>query len=589
MSPPSTHTHQSAAEMLPVDYIVVGGGTAGLTVASRLSEDEHVQVLVVEAGPAHDDDPLAALQGRSINQARGRGLGGSSSMNFMMWLHPSRASMDAWEKLGNPGWGYDGLAPYFKKSCTVHPPSASAKQIAGLGSPHDFSEPGNGPVHVSFSEGYSMPLNNAWMETFSSLGYAVTADPRTGKAVGAFQNPASIDPATKARSYAANAPNLTVLTDATVKRIIFEDAPDGPVAKGVVAQTKDGETTLSVRSEVILAAGALQSPQLLELSGIGGRQVLERCGISVLVDNPNVGERLQDHAIVCQSFEVGEGVPSGDVLRDSDLLNTLVQLYSSSQGAGPLGQSNISTAYIPLVDQHGIMSAENRKALFDTHLRGADGSSMLSEEFRVLRSVVEPQDEPTAQYLLFPSQISIPREPENMASYITPVQPQNFITIMTVLNHPFSRGSVHVTSSDVNVKPVLDPRYMTHPLDLEITARHVQFVEQIVKTEPFRSSLKEQGARLPETIGNDLEKAKDIVRRRQISVFHVCGTCAMLPRGRGGVVDSRLQVYGTKNVRVVDASIFPLQTLGNTQSVVYAVAERAADLIKQDRAARVCT
>lgn len=518
-------------------------------------------------------------------------------MNFMMWLHPSRASMDAWEKLGNPGWGYDGLAPYFKKSCTVHPPSDSAKQIAGLGSPHDFSDPGNGPVHVSFSEGYSMPLNNAWMETFSSLGYAVKADPRTGKAVGAFQNPASIDPATKARSYAANAylgpavrqrPNLTVLTDVTVKRIIFEDAPDGLVAKGVVTQTKDGETTLLVRSEVILAAGALQSPQLLELSGIGGRQVLERCGISVLVDNPNVGERLQDHAIVCQSFEVGEGVPSGDVLRDSDLLNTLVQLYSSSQGAGPLGQSNISTAYIPLVDQHGLMSAEDRKALFDTHLRGADGSSTLSEEFWILRSVVEPQDEPTAQYLLFPSQIAIPQEPENMASYITPVQPQNFITIMTVLNHPFSRGSVHITSPDVNVKPVLDPRYMTHPLDLEITARHVQFVEQIVKTKPFSSSLKEQGARLPETIGDDLEKAKDIVRRRQISVFHVCGTCAMLPRRQGGVVDSRLQVYGTKNVRVVDASVFPLQTLGNTQSVVYAVAERAADLIKQDRTARVC-
>ncbi|KAK7937668.1 alcohol oxidase [Apiospora aurea] len=149
-------------------------------------------------------------------------------------------------------------------------------------------------------------------------------------------------------------------------------------------------------------------------------------------------------------------------------------------------------------------------------------------------------------------------------------------------NHPASRGAVHIASPDIRVRPRLDPKYMSHPLDLEVLARHVQFVEKIVATKPLRSSFKmgEGGARLPPgLVGDTLEGAKEIVRRRLVSIWHVTGTCAMLPREKGGVVDRQLRVYGTRNVRVVDASVFPLQPLGNTQSVVYAVAERAADPI----------
>ncbi|KAK8076164.1 aryl-alcohol dehydrogenase [Apiospora phragmitis] len=611
------------------DYIVVGGGTAGLTVASRLSEDEAVRVLVIEAGTDHGSDPLVstpgavvqqygnpkydwnfrsvpqeALHGRSINQARGRGLGGSSSLNFMMWLHPSRASLDAWAALGNPGWAYDDLAPYLRKACTVHPPSAAATEMAALGSPYDFSRDGAGGragnVQVSFSEGYSESFNKAWMETFANLGHRLTADPRSGKAIGAFQSPASIDPKDHTRSSAAKAylgpdvrqrSNLTVMTDTTVKRIIFErDAAnaDSVLAKGVVVvQAKDSreedeeeETTITVKSEVILGAGALQSPQLLELSGIGGRGVLESHGIEVLVDNAGVGERLQDHALVPQSFEVSDGTPSGDVLRDPAVQDALAELYRTTNGGGPMGQSNIATAYMPLVDAKGVlMSAAEKKALLDAQLgtKTSEEEENAKEEYRVLRSFIEPQDEPTAQYLLF-------RGRSRMATIVVPSEPQNFATILTCLNHPASRGSVHIVSPDVRVQPRFDPRYMSHPLDLEILARHVQFVERIAATEPLRSSLKgtdDGGVRLPPGLrGDTLENAKEIVRRRQFSIYHVTGSCAMLPRERGGVVDRELRVYGTSNVRVVDASVFPLQTLGNTQSMVYAVAERAADIIK---------
>jgi choline dehydrogenase-like flavoprotein len=172
-----------------------------------------------------------------------------------------------------------------------------------------------------------------------------------------------------------------------------------------------------------------------------------------------------------------------------------------------------------------------------------------------------------------------------MAEYITPSQPENYLTVMTILNHPFSRGSIHISSSDVSSLPVWDPAYNTNPLDMELFARSLQFVDKIVApTSAFGSLLKPSGKRIPDIRADDFEQAREIVRQRQISVFHVAGSCAMLPRDKGGVVDNRLRVYGVKGLRVVDASVFPLEPSGNLQSTVYAVAERAADILKEDRA-----
>ncbi|KAI8303483.1 Dehydrogenase citC [Colletotrichum sp. SAR11_59] len=505
------------------DYVIVGGGTAGLVVASRLTEDHEVRVLVVDAGSDQSANPLvltpglvaglygkeeydwnftsvpqAGLNNRRINQSRGKMLGGSSGLNFMLMLYPTRGVLDAWGALGNNGWDFDSLAPYFP---------------------------------------------NAYYTT-----------------------------------EAASKPNLVVLTEALVKKINFNTTSGGAVATGVHVVAKNGEEKeISAKNEVILAAGALQTPQLLELSGIGGRQHLERHGIPVIVDNPNVGENMQDHPVVCQSFEVSDGVPSGDVLRDANILNALVGQYQATR-EGPLGQSTISSAYTPLADGSGLVQKEGKTNLFESHKDQIETSAA-----KLVRSLVESPDEPTCQYLLFPSQITINDHPANMAEYILPSHPDNYITIMTVLNHPFSRGCVHITSPDYKDLPAWDPRYNANPLDLELLASNVQFVEKIVGTEPFGGLIKAGGKRLPEIKGSDLESAKEIVRQRQISIFHVSGSCAMMPREQGGVVDDRLRVYGTKKLRIVDASIVPIEPSGNIQSTVYAVAERAADLIKQDR------
>jgi choline dehydrogenase-like flavoprotein len=505
----------------------------------------------------------------------------------MMLVYPSRISLDAWAELGNEGWDYDSLAPFLNKFATVHTPPQAARDVVGL-TYHDDTLVGEGPVQVSFSEGYGM-TNSAWMKAFSKLGLDMTSDMRAGAAVGAFQQPASIDPATKTRSYAATAhysdkiaarKNLTVLTETVVKKVLFDTSGLEPVATGVLAVSADGSEKTIRAGEVIVSAGSLMSPQILELSGIGSRGILDKFGIPVIVDNEWVGENLQDHPIACQSFEVKPEVPSSDILRDPAILNLLIGQFQDG-AQGPLGQSNISVAYVPLADGSGLCSPEAKKAIFD----GKD-KYVKQEDGKILRRLLETTDEPPIEYLLFPGQVDTTlHTPGSMADYLLPTRPENFITIMTLQNHPFSRGSVHITSNDVNEKPAWDPNFNSNPLDYEIVGRHIQFVERLIKTEPFSDLLKEDGARFPDVKADTMEGAIEVIRRTQVSDFHPAGSCGMRPRDQGGVVDSRLRVYGTKGLRVIDASIFPLEPVGNIQSLVYAVAEKAADLIKEDRKA----
>lgn len=503
----------------------------------------------------------------------------------MMLLFPPKGSLDAWGALGNKGWDYDSLSPYLRKFVTFHVPPQSAKDAVGLKN-HDDTVIGDGPIQASYSEGYGNP-NTVWMETFAKLGLEMKADPRNGRALGAFQQGATIDPATHTRSYAVTAhytpeiasrPNLTVLTEAVVKKIVFDTSGAEPVATGVLVRTKEGTEQTLNGGEILLAAGALMSPQILELSGIGDRALLERLNIPVLVENPNVGENLQDHPISTQGIEVNPDVQSGDVLRDPNVLNALVQMFQDG-GKGPLGQSNISVAYSSLADGEGVYSEEARKALFASHDQHAQ-----TQDGKILRELLEGPNEPAVQYLLFPTQVhTVLENPANMADYLIPTSPENYLTVMTLLNHPFSRGSVHITSADVDTLPTWDPGFNSNPLDLEISARNVQFVELLLRTSPFKDLFKTNGARIPQIKGDTLENAREIVRQSQVSVFHPSCSLAMKPRNQGGVVDDRLRVYGTKGLRVVDASVFPIQTAGNIQTTVYVVAEKAADLIKEDR------
>ncbi|KAL1864087.1 hypothetical protein Daus18300_007867 [Diaporthe australafricana] len=605
------------------DYIIVGGGTAGLVVASRLSEDADVSVLIIEAGGDKSKDPYvmtpglmgamygkdeydwnfssvpqASLNNRTISQARGRMLGGSSALNFLMMVYPSKAILDAWETVGNEGWNFETLAPYFRKFAKTHAPSRVANEICRMEPYHDLlvSEKESGPLGLSFGEGFG-PSNSAWMDAFENLGLKMTDDPRGGSAVGAFQQAASIDPVTRTRMSSASAyltdevrnrANLSILTDTVVDRVILnktDSVATQAVAMGVQVCPPDGVPhTIRAKKEVILAAGALQTPQILELSGIGDREVLAKQDIPVIIDNVHVGRNLQDHPIVCESFEVADGVMSGDMLRDPDLLQAILAQYQSSQD-GPLGQSIITSAFVPMADSSGVLTLEARSKLFETSTETSANKKpdRCSEvDRKVIQDVLKTTNEAAYQMFLFPTQLIIPETPRCVTDYITPSEPENYITVMIFLNHPFSRGTCHIASPNVEDKPIWDPRYNTEDIDMELLARGVQFVEKLVATEPFSSILKTNGKRLQSHV-HDLETARQVVRKRQISVFHLSGSAAMRPQETGGVVDTRLKVYGVQNLRIVDASVFPLEPSGNIQSTVYAVAERAADIIKEDR------
>ncbi|KAL6826681.1 hypothetical protein V8C40DRAFT_274852 [Trichoderma camerunense] len=575
------------------DYIIVGGGTAGLVVASRLSEDLHATVLVIEAGKDHRDDPLVSTPGflpllcgndsydwkftstpqpglnnRALSLARGKGLGGSSAINFMHTVYPTAASIDAWLKLGNPGWSYQDLAPYYQKFGTRHAPTDEIRAITRMKSLDD-SLSGYGPIQMSYGQGFSV-TNSAWMDAHISLGLKETNDPISGSVTGAFQNAASIDPTTKTRSYAASAyynseirqrSNLTDLTETIVQKIILQGQEPDVVATGIQVREMNGTiSTVKAQREVILAAGAIQSPQILEVSGV-------------------VGENLQDHAQVCQSYEVKDGIPSIDMFRDQELVGAAIAQYRTN-GDGPLGTNASSTSYLPIIDKNGPLSAESKRILLDEFVTDS------SERNVILKELLMEAGAPALSYVTFPCQINTDIEDlTSFSNYTAPAKPENYFTILNALGHPFSRGTCHITSQNIDIPPTIDPGYFKHPVDLEILSRSVMFAEKLMATEPLSSTILAQpnGKRLPATIPSTLENARHIVEERVISNMHLCGTCPMMPREEGGVVDNRLLVYGTRNLRIVDASVFPLIPVGNIMTTVYAVAEKAADLIKEDQ------
>lgn len=280
------------------------------------------------------------MNSRQIGHPQGRVLGGSSAINAEVFVPPSATGFDTWESLGNSGWGWSNVAPYFRKAYTLNPPSEALGKHLDIDWIDEGTRGADGPIQASFTSVTQDPLGRAWNTTFRELGFSVTQDPYNGHGVGAWSTPASVDPATSTRSYAASAylapvrgrPNLHVVTGATVSQILLQ----GTNAAGVVFQRKDdGTEEHQVRAarEVILAAGAYQSPKLLELSGIGNKLVLEKHGIPTRVENSNVGENLQDHLMTGISFEAADGVMTGDCLlrQEPEFVNAFSKCFFSPQ------------------------------------------------------------------------------------------------------------------------------------------------------------------------------------------------------------------------------------------------------------------
>lgn len=514
-------------------------------------------------------------------------------MNYLMAAFPTRIDLDNWEELGNKGWGFDDLSPYFRKFERFSPPStetATALQTSYL----DPSLHGQGgPIHTSIPKSY-WPLTDAWTSTIDNLGVAPHKDSKAGIATGGHTTLALVDPSSSTRSYAAtgyfqpnaNRPNLFLTTDAHVTKVNIKKEGLLAIATSVKLIVDDKEMTVKANREIIVCAGTFGSPQILELSGVGKSSLLTSYGIDVVLENDNVGENYQDHPLSFYSAEVAEGEDTMESLKEPAVLQQAIQGYTVSQ-TGFLAASLVSSAaFVPF---KAACTTGGANASLEDQVAAIDGlvspvaervATGLDKQYELIRDGILNQNQPSSQYLLIHA--GLPASHSGETSRLQTELAGKYITVVPCLMHPFSRGSVHICSKSPTVLPKVDPRWLSHPADLKVFCKHMLHAANIFSTEPLSSRLKDGGKALqPGYYTLTEDNVEEFVKNNTDTQHHPIGTCSMLPKESGGVVDTHLIVYGTLNLRVVDASVIPLQISANPTCTIYAMAEKVADMIKE--------
>lgn len=535
------------------DFVIVGGGSAGATMAARLSEDANVTVCLLEAGGggnnilvrapagvvavlpgygklfnwAFNTIPQPGLNGRRGYQPRGRALGGSSAINAMLYVRGHKTDYDEWGDLGCDGWSWEKCLPYFKK--------AENNERGG-----DDHHGAAGPLQVSDQKS-PRPITEAFIEAASTLQHRRVEDFNTGdnEGVGLYQVTQFHDADKNGERCSAAAgylfpvmdrPNLTVITHARATRVIFE----GKRAVGVAYRQGKQDKEVHAAKEVILSGGTFQSPQLLQLSGVGRSQDITQHGIEMVHDLQGVGQNLQDHL----DFTLGYKT------RDTD-----------NFGIGVVGSLRLTSAIMKWW----------RKGTGMVASPFAEGAAFLKTDAAL--------DRPDIQLHFVISVV------DNHAKRLH--LGYGYSCHVCALR-PHSRGEVFLQNGDPMADPGIDPKFLSDDRDLALTIKGAKMTRDIMQAEPLASYQKRELFGTKDNMSD--AEWEDHIRARADTIYHPIGTCKMGTDDMA-VVDATLKVHGLDGIRVVDASVMPTLVGGNTNAPTIMIAEKCADMIKAEYAA----